>query len=133
MKYGHIAFSLFNRGGWNGGGQDGAIVFDTVSRNFTDLGVTYLNDLGNSDGGYSYSREFTQIGGVLYTLEDGGDCIHAYDLETLTFHELDTTVPSNTAGSACMASSATPSPRLYINGGHGSFTALQVRSNVNSH
>ena len=96
------------------------ITFDTATSEFTDYGVSYLgtkmqNFDGEAGGGIFYSQinETT-----LFTISQKGDHIHVYNLETVSFDNLDTDIPVNVGHGACLASSTWGGPRLYIAGGY---------------
>ena len=90
-----------------------------LSADFADYGTNYLSELGNSDGEYGQSVYYTQYDSTtLYTAGGpSGNAINMYDLETLTFQSLDTTIPFQTSRRSCIASSDSPMPTLYIVGG----------------
>ena len=117
---------LINSGGWIN--QYQMVKYDIVNDEFDDLGDDYLSStLGNSDGELSLSLYYTQINQTtIFTLNTDGDSINVYDLESLSYQKLDTTIPndikmysssSNSRVSACIASAEKPSSRLYIMGG----------------
>ena len=96
------------------------VTFDTATSEFTDYGVSYLgtkmqNFDGEAGGGIFYSQinETT-----LFTISYKGDHIHVYNLETVSFDNLDTDIPVNVGSGACLASSTWGGPRLYIAGGN---------------
>ena len=61
---------------------------------------------------------FSQINDTtLFTISPGGDRIHAYNLEDVSFQRLDTKIPKNVGFQACLASSNFGGSRLYIAGG----------------
>ena len=94
--------------------------YDILKDEMTDLGVDYLNvTLGNEVGEHGYGTYFTQINDTtVYTINGNGDSINVYNLQTLSYQDLGTTIPINVDRYGCMASSATPSPRLFITGGN---------------
>ena len=87
-----------------------------------DYGEDFLLFLGNDHGERGQGSTFyTQIGeSTLFTMSDTDDYIHVYDLNpaTLSFHTLEPAIPITVGDAACLASSETPSPRLYITGGY---------------
>ena len=94
--------------------------YNILSGDFTDYGTNYLSELGNNDGEYGQSVFYTQYDSTtLYTAGgSSGNAINMYDLETLTFQSLGTTIPFQTSRTSCIASSDSPTPSLYIVGGH---------------
>ena len=96
----------------------------------TDFGVHYLNGtLGNEYGEHGFITYFTQINETtVYTMNGDGESINVYNLQTLSYWDLGTTLPINVGtplNTGCLASSETPSPRLFIT---GPVTNLQVLS-----
>ena len=92
------------------------VEYNIVTDEIIDLGVDYLNvTLGNDDGEFGYSKYFTQINGTtMYTINGNTGSINVYNLKSSPFYELDTTIPIDVYYYGCIASSDTPSPRLYI-------------------
>ena len=91
--------------------------FNTTSSEFTDYGAFHLGKMGGgAEGGFG--TFFSQINDTtLFTISPQGDCIHAYNLEEVSFQRLDTTIPVNVGPTACLASSNVGGSRLYIAGG----------------
>lgn len=91
-----------------------------INDTFIDYGEDYLSStMGNADGEFGYGTYFTQINDTtLYTINCNGDSINVYDLQSLEFTDLGVSIPNDIDWSACIASSATPTPRLYITGGY---------------
>ena len=79
---------------------------------------SYLSSiLGNVYGEYGIGVFYTQINDTLYTIRESGDYIHVYNLENLLFDTLQSHIPKMVDNSACLASSQSPSPQLYVTGG----------------
>lgn len=93
--------------------------FDPKTSEFTDFGENYLSfDLGNRDGENGIGLYYSQIDDhMLYTISNEGNHIHVYDLKTMTFGQLGTTIPINVGTRACLASSTRGGRRLYMAGG----------------
>ena len=113
-KRSSFCYLLITSGGWYSNHQ--LVQYDIVKGSFVDYGTQYLSStLGNSDGEYGQSIYYTQINETtLFTINRNGDCLHVYNLQTLSFQELGTTIPINVNEYACISSSVTPTPRLYI-------------------
>ena len=94
--------------------------YDILNDFYNVHGTWYLNEtLENYDGEYGTGVYFTQINSTtLYTINQNGDSIHVYGLDTLSFHMLDTNIPINVGNRGCISSSETPTPKLYITGGY---------------
>ena len=107
--------------------RHGMVVYN--GNNFREYGDEFLEFLGNEDGesgqgnGF-YTQTYYQNTTTLFTLPHAAEYIHFYDLipETLSFRTLEPAIPITVADSACLASSNTPSPRLYITGGYMNFS-----------
>ena len=100
--------------------RDQMIVYDMENDEFRNYGDDFLLFLGNDHGEYG-SVFYSQINAsTLFTVRESGDHIHVYDLnpESLSFHILEQSIPIFVGDAACLTSSETPSPRLYITGGH---------------
>ena len=95
------------------------VEYDTLNDAFIDYGEEFVSSaLGNSDGENGWGVYFTQINATtLYTINRNGDSINVYDLQSLSFYDLGTTIPVDVSYHGCIASAITPSPRLYITGG----------------
>ena len=126
---------IISGGNWDNRKQ--LVKYDIVNGSFVDYGVEYLDDtFGISNGEYGDSIYYTQINETtLFTIpilsnNQNGDSLHVYNLQTLSFQELDTAIPIDVSQYGCIASSETPTPRLYITGGYnrGSLDDLQVVS-----
>ena len=100
-------------------GQRWIVQYDITNDVFDDYGDVYLSEtLGNADGVYSNGVSFTQINAtMLFKINENGEYINIYDLSSLSYTVLGTTIPINVATSACMSSSQAPAPRLYVTGG----------------
>lgn len=97
--------------------------YDILNNEFTNYGTSYLSE--NEWGNSVYFTQYDDT--TLYVLNGYSDCtINVYDLRTLSDHKLNTTVPIVTQRRACMASSHSPTPRLYITGGGGDAFSLQI-------
>ena len=96
------------------------VKYNILNDRFIDYGDDYLKTtLGNGDGEYGTSVYFTQINeNTLYTINQNGKSIHVYNLESLSYHVLDTTIPITVNHQGSIASSEAPIPRLYITGGY---------------
>ena len=53
----------------------------------------------------------------MYTIRGTGEYIHAYNLKSFSYQQLDQTIPINVANGGCLASSESPTPRLFVVGG----------------
>ena len=97
-----------------------------VSNEFVDYGEDYISSaLGNGDGENGWGIYFTQINDTtLYTINRNGDSINVYDLQSLSFYDLGTTIPVDVSFYGCIASAEIPTPRLYITGGKEWFREL---------
>ena len=88
---------------------------------FVDFGVDYLSStLGTVYGESGNGGYFTQINETtLFTVHWQDDSISVYNLQTLSYREWDTSIPLSSyhGENACISSSDTPIPRLYITGG----------------
>lgn len=97
------------------------IEYDIATETFNDLEDDYLEStLGNNVGEYGTGVYYTQIDATtLYTISRTGAYISAYDLESdsVSWNRIEPDIPYNVGKYACIASSNTPSPRLYITGG----------------
>ena len=108
--------------------------YDILNDNFTDYGMSYLHEnMSNYDGEYGTGIYFTQINSTtLYTIRGvSGTKINVYDLPSLSYRDLGTTIPKHAGDSACISSSTTPSHQLYITGGEAFGASLQILS-INS-
>ena len=96
--------------------------YNIDTNNFTDHGGDYLwSNLGNVYGELGGGCFYTQINEtMLFTIRQTGDYIHAYDLHSLSYQALPSRIPinvANEAGGACLASSKSPKPQLFVVGG----------------
>ena len=96
------------------------VKYNILNDRFIDYGDDYLKRTpGNGDGEYGTSVYFTQINeNILYTINQNGKSIHVYNLESLSYHVLDTTIPITVNHQGSIASSEAPIRRLYITGGY---------------
>ena len=95
------------------------VKYDIDNNKFTDYGEDYLSDtMGNWNGEHGSGGYYSQLNStMLYTIASSGYYIHAYNLKELSFQQLNTTIPITAYDyAACLASSETPSPRLYVTG-----------------
>ena len=53
----------------------------------------------------------------MFTLNRNSEIINVYDLQSLSYRDLDTTVPISSTSDACISSSEYSTPRLYVTGG----------------
>ena len=90
-----------------------------------DFGSEFLKFLGNEQGergqgNVFYTQMYYKNTTALFTIPEAAEYIHVYDLnpETLSFHTLEPAIPMTVGDAACLASSETPNPRLYIVGGY---------------
>ena len=107
------------------------IKYNILNDHFTDYGTSYLHEnMSNHDGEYGKGIYFTQINSTtLYTIHgNSGTKINVYDLASLSYRDLGTTIPIYVGDSACISSSTTPFHQLYITGGEVSLTFLQILS-----
>jgi hypothetical protein len=115
MAVGYYDDSLYLFGGDDYKQQ--LVEYDMNNNTFIDHGSSNLsvNEFGR--GVY-----FTQMNSTtLYTIQYwAGDTISVYDLPSLSYSALNTTIPTAVTYDGCIASSETPSPRLYITGGYNS-------------
>ena len=97
------------------------VEYDISNETFVDHGEDYLSTaLANDDGEYGIGVYCTQLNSTtLYTISQNGDSIHVYDLRTLSYHVLDTTIPVSVGNAGCISSTTTKTPTLYITGGTG--------------
>ena len=103
--------------------DDQLIEYKLESNNFIDYGQNYLESttIGNSDGEFGWGIYYTQIDDTtLYTINQNGELINVYDLQSLSFHNLAISIPNNVGNDACLSSSQSPTPRLYVTGGYDS-------------
>ena len=121
-------------GGYNN--RDQLVKYEISHDIFVDFGVDYLSsNLSNSNGELGWCVYFTQINATtLFTINSNGGSINVYNLQSLSYDTLDTTIPTNVGIYGCMSSSESPSPKLYITGGYnsdsGTLNNLQVLSLV---
>ena len=96
------------------------VEYNIAKNAINDLGENYLDGtLGNNDGELGYSTYFTQINDTtMYTINGNTGSINVYNLRSLLFEDLGTTIPIDVDYYGCIASSETPSPKLYISGGN---------------
>ena len=88
--------------------------YDMLKDEMTDFGEEYLDSPQ-----HGYSTYFTQINETtVYTINVNGDSINVYNLQSLSYRDLGTSIPINVDEFGCIASSETPSPRLFISGGN---------------
>ena len=102
--------------------------YDIFNDKFIDYGENYLsNTLGNTDGEFEYGAYFTQLDETtLFTINQYRRSINVYNLPSLSYHSIDTTIPIDVGRSACITSSQIPVARLYITGGSGFVSDLQI-------
>ena len=95
------------------------VEYDITNGLFVDYGEDYLSStLGNSDGDYG-SGTFTQFNATtLYSISPDGESINVYHLPTISYQKLGTQIPTFVDNEACISSSQSPLPRLYITGGY---------------
>ena len=97
------------------------VVWEFEEGYFRDYGTDFLNLLGNDHGEYG-SVSYAQLQNTLYTVSEFADYIHVYDLnpESLSFGTINSEpgIPITVGHAPCLASSETPTPRLYITGGY---------------
>ena len=93
--------------------------YDIRNDTFIDYGADFLNTtLNNTAGEEGTGVYYTQINHTtLYTISRYGEHINVYDLQSLSYGQLATSIPINVDYAACIASSELPIPRLYITGG----------------
>lgn len=132
-----------DRGGQVWGDNFQLVEYHIDNDNFNDYGRYYLKDvMNNSHGENEFGGYYTQLNcTMMYTLTswwaNGGNHIGAYNLEELSYQQQQPTIPNGKRHFACLASSETPSPRLYVTGGeavefhdrdriHRAFADLQV-------
>ena len=95
------------------------VQFDTATGTFIDYGVKYINETMGCDNGmyFWWGIYYTQINGAtLYALSSHAGVMNVFDLQSLSYHDLGTSIPSNVQMYACTSSSNTPVPILYITG-----------------
>ena len=104
-----------------GGDYDNQLIqYNIANHQLTDYGEDYLLDtMGNSNGECGGGGYYSQLNStMLYTIAyPNGDYIHSYNLQTLSYQQLSASIPTSVSYYACLASSETPSPRLYVTGG----------------
>lgn len=102
--------------------------YNIEHNNFTTFDSNYLSSLGNNVGEYGYGGYYTQLNGMLYTIVEDGDYIHAYDLQLqpIPFQRIEPAIPITVGVSSCLASSEEPTPRLYVTGGVGHMNDVQI-------
>ena len=94
--------------------------YDIANHQLTDYGEDYLRDtMSNGIGEFGVGGYYSQLNTtMLYTIAYEGDYINSYDLQSLSYQQLSPAIPITIVDSgACLASSETPSPRLYVTGG----------------
>ena len=100
------------------------VEYDITNNQFIDRGETYLSSTTYSTVGYGVF--YTQLDATtLYTTNRDGTYINVFDLQSLSYQQLSPAIPTSVDKSGCLASSKTPSPRLYLTGGNAG-AALQV-------
>ena len=91
-----------------------------------DYGDDFLLFLGNDHGERGQGNVFyTQLNSsTLFTISKTSGSIHVYDLraDLLSFHDMEESIQYRIGDAACLASSETPSPRLYITGGYTNYS-----------
>ena len=99
--------------------QHGLVQYNIDTNNFTDYGGDYLwFNLGNLYGESGGGSFYTQINEtMLFTIRSTGDYIHAYDLQSLSYQALPSEIPINVSNGACLASSESPAPQIFVVGG----------------
>ena len=105
------------------------IEYDIANDAIIDYGEDYISStLNNSHGEYGLGVYYTQIDpSTLYLIDMLGDAINVYDLQSLSYDRLNTTIPFDVSYYSCIASSDST---LYITGGYsnqnGTLDRLQV-------
>ena len=94
------------------------VEYDMLNDVMIDYGENYLLDTLGNENGEDGTNHFTQIGNILYTSDYSGETINVYDLETLSFSQIDRTHPDDDRFPSCLTSSTFPTARLYLVGGH---------------
>lgn len=101
--------------------------YDILNDEFVDYGTSYLSTLCNSDGESGWGVYYTQYDdSTLYITGRYSQNINVYHLKTLSYHQLNTTIPIDVNERGCMASSDSPQSRLYIAGGYNALYTFQV-------
>ena len=94
--------------------------YDIGTNSFTDYGSSYLYDTlssGNLFKEMGLATYYTQINETtLFSIAQSTTRISVYDLESLSWQQLATNIPTNVYFRGCLASSQSPSA-LYITGG----------------
>ena len=110
-------------GGYPEGNQ--MVTCNADYKSFRDYGEDFLSFLGNEQGERGQGSVFyTQLSTTLFTIPQNDNYIHVYDLNpaTLSFRTLEQSLPITVGDAACLASSNTPSPRLYLTGGYTNYS-----------
>ena len=104
------------------------IKYDIDNDEFREVLATADSEIDEDGKGVYY----TQINdSTLFTIYKDGEHIHVYDLKSSSCRELNTTIQTPVDDKACIASSESPFPILYIVGGYGgeevgALTDLQI-------
>lgn len=100
--------------------------YDITNDIFINLGSNYLSSaMGNRRGESGHGVYYTQMDDMLYTIGNDGKSINVYNLQSLSYETLDTTIPIAVGNGTAITSSSVPRPRLYITGGD-SLNVLQI-------
>ena len=99
------------------------IKYDITNDVMIDYGEDYISStLGNEHGEYGLGVYYTQIdSSTLYLIDMLGDSINVYNLQSLSYQRLNTTIPFDVSYYSCIASTDSPTSTLYITGGYGKF------------
>lgn len=96
------------------------VKYEISNDDFVDYGEYYLLDTLNSTFEHGFGTYFTQISTTLYTINCKdyiNQSINVYDLQSLSYQPLNTTIPVAVSSSGCISSSESPSPKLFLTGG----------------
>jgi len=132
MAAGYWEDTIFLLGGYEDRTQ--LTSYNITSETFTDYGASYLNVVGNSQGEWGYGH-FTQLDNTLFTISWDGGYIHSYQLDGFAnsdgvdgIYREEAAIPTDVSSHSCLASSTTPTLRIYVTGGTngGVLSTVQV-------